>query len=66
MDDGSEDYTYAEAADMRVEKFTELQPYKHSFSVGQSGAIRTGVSKATDDLIVNLCLFWGEALYSAF
>jgi dolichol-phosphate mannosyltransferase len=54
IDDGSEDDTYAEAKDMRVEKFTALRPYKHSFSVGQSGAIRTGVSKATGDLIVTL------------
>ncbi|PKH00337.1 glycosyltransferase family 2 protein [Paraglaciecola sp. MB-3u-78] len=54
IDDGSEDDTYAEATYMRVEKFTALRPYKHSFSVGQSGAIRTGVSKATGDLIVTL------------
>jgi glycosyltransferase involved in cell wall biosynthesis len=54
IDDGSDDDTHAEAVDMRVETFTELRPYKHSFSVGQSGAVRTGVSKAKGDLIVTL------------
>lgn len=54
IDDGSEDDTYAEATDMRIEKFTELRPYQHSFYVVQSGAIRTSVSKATGDLTVTL------------
>lgn len=54
IDDGSDDGTYAEAMDMQTETTPEMRPYKHSFSVGQSGAVRTGVSKAVGDLIVTL------------
>jgi dolichol-phosphate mannosyltransferase len=54
IDDCSDDETYAEAINMRVQISTELRPYKHTFSVGQSGAIRTGVLKASGDLIVTL------------
>jgi glycosyltransferase involved in cell wall biosynthesis len=54
IDDGSDDGTYAEAIDMQTETVPELRPYQHSFSIGQSGAVRTGVSKAVGDLIVTL------------
>jgi len=54
IDDGSDDDTYAEAIDLQCQSVPELRPYKHAFSVGQSGAIRTGVLKAAGDLIVTL------------
>jgi glycosyltransferase involved in cell wall biosynthesis len=54
IDDGSDDGTYAEAINLQADEVPELRPYKHSFSVGQSGAVRTGVLKAVGDLIVTL------------
>lgn len=54
IDDGSDDGTYAEAINLQADEVPELRPYKHSFSVGQSGAVRTGVLKALGDLIVTL------------
>lgn len=54
IDDGSDDDTFAEAINLQTESVPELRPYKHSFSVGQSGAIRTGIIKAQGDLIVTL------------
>jgi hypothetical protein len=39
---------------MRSQNLPKLRPYKHTFCVGQSDAIRTDVLKAVGDLIETL------------